>query len=182
MMNKQYIEFLNEVVAGGTKSAFLVAMLERLQAGKDLTANMVKALNDAMNRYHGKTTQKTKVEPTTTLKVRKWWMQANGIDSRVITVKIESETDKAVKVVGHADIAHGSWCMRCGRTLTQPASFTIGFGADCASKIGIPYPAELNSMSKSEIESYRLQLLGKLQEQKISTWLPKSQIEEVIAG
>jgi hypothetical protein len=175
-MNKNYVEFLNNVVAGGTTSKFLIAMHERVQAGIGLTDNMVKALDDAMSRV-------SKVQavqnPTVTMKVRKWWMNANNIDSRVITVSIERETEKAFKVVGHADISNGSWCMRCGRALTQPASFSIGFGADCASKIGIPYPSELNKMSTLEIERYRQELLGKLREQKIATWLPKSQIEDI---
>jgi hypothetical protein len=161
-----------------TKSDFIKAMYERLSEDKDLTPNMINALNNAIQRANPNTQPATKKQ-TKTFKMRKWWVNVAGIDSRVVTVEIQAETQRAYKVVGHADIVNGSWCMRCGRKLTQPASFTIGFGADCASKIGIPYPAELNTMTQDELDKYKQDLLGVLRNQKFETWIPKSQIEEV---
>jgi hypothetical protein len=177
----KYADFLNEVVEKGTKSNFLLAMHERLKKGYALTENMEKALDDAISKSKPANTSVAKPKDTKTLKMRKWWVNATGIDSRVITVDIYAETERAFKVIGHADIVNGSWCMRCGRKLTQPASFTIGFGADCAEKIGLPYPKELNTMSEFERQEYKEKLLGILRNQTFEVWLPKSQIEQELS-
>jgi hypothetical protein len=186
MMNAQYqqfAEFLNEKVAT-TKSDFIKAMHQRLAEGKELTPNMVSSLQNAILRDQqykkDRAERENAPKPTKTFKMRKWWVNEIGLHSRVVTVEIHAETERAYKVTGHADIVNGSWCMRCGRKLTQPASFTIGFGAECADKVGIPYPKELNTMSEKELKEYREKLLGILQEQTIDMWLPKSQIDRVI--
>ena len=175
-MNK-YLTFLQGKIAEGTKSGFLQSMYERLQKGWALTPNMVKALDDAIARDERNANP---VKPRKILKLSKWWMKKQGFYSMVLNASIEVETVKAYKVVGHADIMHGTWCVRCGRELTQPASFTIGYGSDCAKKVGIPYPKALNAMSDADVEKYREELLGKLKEQVFEGWIPKSQVVEVI--
>jgi hypothetical protein len=178
MSNSAIKKFLNKKLQEGTTSKFLLAMHERINNKQNLTENMLKALNDAMSREQANTsTEKDKK----TFKMSKWWMRVNGFHSLVITAEVEIETAKAYKIKGHADIQEGCWCMRCARPLTQPASFTIGYGAECASKIGVPYPAELNKMSRDDIDAYREKVLGLLKEQTFEGWIPKSQIAEVLA-
>jgi hypothetical protein len=178
-----FADFLNEKVAT-TKSDFIKAMHQRLAEGKELTPNMISSLQNAILRdqqyKREKEEQVNAPKPTKTFKMRKWWVNEVGLHSRVVTVEIHKETERAYKVTGHADMVNGTWCMKCGRKLTEPASITIGFGADCAKKIGVPYPKELNDMTEKEKMEYREKLLGILQEQTIDMWLPKSQIDRVI--
>ena len=149
-----------------------------------LTDNMVNALRKCIARQAEWDAQKQQKANAPivrkSFKMKAWWCKANSMDSRVITCEIEAETAKAYKVKAHADIVSGCWCMRCGQELTQPASFTIGFGEHCASEVGVPYPKDLNNMSKSEIKKYRERLLGILRKQVFDGWLPKSQIVEEI--
>jgi hypothetical protein len=162
-------------------------MTKKIRDGVILTDNMVNALRKCMTKQAEWDAQKQAQanQPKKTVrksfKMKAWWCKANNLSSRVITCDIEVETAKAFKVEAHADIIiNGSWCMRCGQKLTQPASFTIGFGETCASEVGVPYPSDLNNMTKKELKKYREQLLGVLRKQVYSGWLPKSAIVEEV--
>ena len=172
-MDNKYLAFLEKKVFEGTKSDFFKSMLERLQKGYQLTENMLKALDGAIEREERNTNP---IKERKQLQMTKWWMRKQGFHSMVLNVEIEVETMKGYKVKGYCDVMKGCWCMRCGKELKQPASFTLGYGPDCAKKMGIPYPKSLNSMTADEIEKYREDLLGKLKDQVFEGWIPKSQV------
>lgn len=177
---RAFLAFVDSKIST-TKNDFIKAMHERLHKNIPLTPNMISALQRCVD---GEKNLKSQNQSSQDLpkekkkfKIKKWLMNQLGLDSRYVKVEIERESARAYKVNGHADYYKTSSCMRCGRTLTQPASITVGFGADCASKMGVDYPEELNGMNEEAAEVYRTIMQGKLRDQKIDGWLPKSQIE-----
>jgi hypothetical protein len=171
-----FLDFLNRKV-GNTKSGFIVAMHEKLTNNQPLTPNMIAALNRCIE---SEAVLESKKVVEKTFKIKKFLMRTLNIDSRYIKVNVEKETGRAYKVTGMADFYKTSNCVRCGRQLTQPASFTIGFGPECASILGIEYPKALNSMDEEAAGVYRAMIIGKLHSQKVDAWIPKSQIEKEI--
>lgn len=166
------------------QSEFLLSMKEKLQNKDTLTPNMEAALDKMMARdaeYEAKKSGKSQ-EPTRqiTCKMKQWWCKEHNIDSRVITGMILAESAKAYLVKGYADMTTGTYCMRCGRELTEPASMLIGFGAECCEHLGIPYPSDVKTTSKKERMAIRQQLIKVLHNQVFEAWVPKSQISEVI--
>jgi len=170
--------------------AFFVDMLKKISKDQELTPNMVAALRKCIiqdiDRVKDKSNAPKPIEeedlPTITLKVKKFWMTKNDLGSRVITGKILRETAKAYLLKGHADMIEGSWCMRCGKELTEPASMLIGYGPTCCEKLGVPYPSNILTASKKERLAIRKKLLVVLHAQEFEAWVPKSQIEEIIKG
>lgn len=164
---------------------FFQSMHDKLDAGVTLSENMVAALRKCMEREKqwAKEREEKKnapaVEKKITLKIKPFLMKSLGIDSRIITGVVKGESKKAWLIEGHADmLVDMSFCARCGRALTEPASQVTGFGAICADKIGIPYDSEgVLSMSKKERAAIRKQFQKKLHDQKFECWIPKSQAE-----
>lgn len=154
--------------------------------GETLTPHMTEALDKCMARDKPKADNEKTAEPVDEkklpkikCKMRQWWMKENKLDSRVISGIILQETIKAYHVKGHADMVEGTFCMRCGRELTEPASMVVGFGAECCEKLGLPYPADIKEASKKEREAIRKKLTKVLHNQTFELWIPKSQIEEI---
>lgn len=182
----EFTTYLQAKISKGGKVSFFESMFKKITDGVLLTENMINAVRKCMNEDSNKAAPApdapidyTKL-PSMTLKMKQWWMKANKLESRVITGYIVKETAKAYLIHGHADMIEGCWCMRCGRPLTLPASYTIGFGADCASKVGVPYPGDLNTMSAKKKAAYKKTILKTLHNQKIEAWVPKSQVEEIL--
>ena len=184
-LQAQRVEFgayLNNKVAH-QPSRFFLDMKAKLDEGTELTPNMVKAIRNAMERD---TAQASKTESseeceTITLKLRPFLMQAMELDSRIITGKVLKETQKAWLIEGHADmLEHMSWCVRCGRKLTEPASQITGMGAICAEKSGMEYdPKEVLGASKKKRDAIRKSFQKKLRAQKFERWIPKSGAERL---
>lgn len=169
------------------REGFFKAMYTTLENGTALSDGMVAALDKCMARdaeYEAKKDQPVDESklPKITLKMRQWWIKENKLDSRVITGVILRETAKAYLIKGHADMVEATYCMRCGRELTEPASMVVGYGSECCEKLGIPYPADIKAASKRERQAIRKKLLKVLHNQTFECWVPKSQIEEVISS
>lgn len=184
---KEFLEWLNAKVETTTFS-FFTDMLERLFNNQTLTPNMVVALRkcvvqDAERKANKANPHKPVDEkdlPEVTFKMKQFWAKKNDLGSRVITGKVLRETAKAYLLKGHADMVEGSWCMRCGRELTEPASMVIGYGAVCCEKLGISYPSDILTSSKKERLAIRKKIMVVLHNQTFETWIPKSQIEAII--
>ena len=180
----EFKEFLSAAAAKPKPFGFLLDMYHRLVVTKNpLSENMQAAVHKCMDREKEWTQKKEdkkagKLE-TITLKVKPFIMKDLGIDSRIITGVVKAESAKAWLIEGHADMLHSmSFCARCGKELTEPASQVTGFGPTCADKLGIPYDAEnVKSASKKKRESIRKQYQKKLHNQTFERWIPKSQAE-----
>lgn len=181
----EFLEWLNAKVET-TSFAFFTDMLEKIFNNQTLTPNMVAALRKCMvqdaERANPTKPVNEKDLPEVTFKMKKFWMTKNDLGSRVITGKILRETAKAYLLKGHADMVEGSWCMRCGKELTEPASMLIGYGPTCCEKLGVPYPSNILTASKKERLAIRKKLMTVLHAQEFEAWVPKSQIEEIIKG
>lgn len=157
---------------------FFNAMLTKLEDNEMLTYNMEQAIRKCMKRDEEQEARKGK---KVTLIVKQWWMKKNQISSKAITGTIEAETAKAYLFKGYADLyEYATFCLRCGRMLTEPASIITKFGATCAEKLGVPYASEVLLADKKERQKILTTLKKTLNNQKINTWIPKSQVEEVI--
>jgi hypothetical protein len=176
-MSDKYFVFLEKKITEGTKSDFFKSMFERLQKGYTLTPNMLNALDGAIEREKR---NNNPIKERKHLVMTKWYAEKQGFASMVLNVEIEVETMKGYKVRGFSDIMKGTKCMKCGKKLKQPASYTLGYGPECAKKIGLAYPSALNSMSEEDSKEYQEKLFGKVRDQKFDGWIPKSQIEDVL--
>jgi hypothetical protein len=175
----KYFDWLATEVLKPSPFKFFVDMFRKLQTDESLTTNMTTALDKCLTRNSAKAEEKPEADcKSVTLKMRQWWTKEKKLDSRVITGKILRETEKAYYIKGHADMVEGTFCMRCGRELTEPASMLVGFGSDCCSHLGIAYPTDILTASKKERTAVRKQLLKVLHNQVFETWVPKSQIEQ----
>lgn len=168
---------------------FFADMLQKIKKNQTLTPNMEAALQKCMKQDAERTVQPKSADaspvnieslPTITLKMKQWWTRQQDLGSRVITGKILRETAKAYHIKGHADMIEGTWCMRCGKELTEPASMVIGYGPTCCAKLGVPYPDDIKTASKKERQAIRKKLMVVLHNQTFEAWVPKSQIEEII--
>ena len=185
---KEFGEYLAEKIKV-SDFPFFTDMYKKLVLGITLTPNMEDALRRCITKDAEREANKLKpveqkpVEqkdlPKITCKIRQWIMKQNNLDSRIISGVIKRETAKAYLIEGHADMIEGSWCMRCGRELTEPASMVIGYGAICCEKVGIPYPDAILTASKAKRKAIRKELLKVLHAQKFELWIPKSQVETV---
>jgi hypothetical protein len=175
----KYFDWLKAEVLKTSPFKFFVDMFRKLQTDEVLTENMTIALDKCMNREKTAVVEKPEAEcRSVTLKMRQWWTKEKKLDSRVITGKILRETGKAYYIKGYADMVEGSFCARCGRELTEPASMLIGFGSDCCAHLGIAYPTNILTATKKERLAVRKQLLKVLHNQVFEAWIPKSQIEQ----
>lgn len=177
---KMYLDWLIKTTKTNTFQ-FFVDMQKKLESGDILTTNMEIALVKCMAR------DKAKDEPVDeskckkiTLKMRQWWVRQHELGSRIITGVVLRETEKAYYIKGYADMVEGTYCMRCNRELTEPASMLIGFGAECCAKLGIAYPSDILTATKKERLAVRKSLLKVLNNQTFEAWVPKSQVEEEI--
>jgi len=182
----EFLCWLEQIVKVST-FAFFTDMLKKIQSNQILTPNMVAALHrciekDMNNRENPPKPVNENDLPEVTFKMKQFWTKKNELGSRVITGKVLRETAKAYLLKGHADMVEGSWCMRCGRELTEPASMVIGYGAICCAKLGIDYPSDILTSSKKERLAIRKKLMVVLHNQTFEAWVPKSQIEEIIKG
>ena len=182
----EFLCWLEQIVQVST-FAFFTDMLRKIQGSQVLTPNMVAALRrciekDMNNRENPPKPIKEKDLPMMTFKMKQFWTKKNDLGSRVITGKVLKETAKAYLLKGHADMVEGSWCMRCGKELTEPASMVIGYGAICCSKLGVDYPNNILTASKKERLAIRKKLRVVLHNQTFEAWVPKSQIEKIIKG
>lgn len=187
ILTAQRVEFLAYLQAKVAQKpeGFFADMLARLGRDTELTENMANAIRKCMSGDIEREANKNKPVdesklPKLTMKMRKWWTEQNNLDSRVITGIVLVETAKAYKMKGTADMIEGTFCMRCDRELTEPASMVIGFGPICAGKLGIPYPTDILTAPKKVRQAYRNELLNKLHDQKFELWVPKSQIQEIL--
>jgi hypothetical protein len=184
---EEFLQFLTQEIiksceAGKTPFKFLVDMQLKLLQGETLTPNMEAAIRRCMNK-DTKKAEPVKEEdlPKVTLRMKPWWIKQNNLGSLVISGVVLRETAKAYLLKGHADMVENcTWCQRCGRALTEPASMVIGYGEICASKIGVPYPHEILGASKKERLKIRKQLLQVLHNQTFELWIPKSQVKEIL--
>ena len=184
---EEFMPFLSETIRKahekGKNVDFFNSMKSKLSTGTILTDNMQAAIRKCMDREKqwAKEKEEKKNQPpkSITLKVKPFIMKDLGIDSRIITGVVKAESAKAWLIEGHADMLHNmSFCARCGRELTEPASQVTGFGPTCADKLGIPYDAAgVMGATKKKRESIRKQYVKKLQNQKFERWIPKSQAE-----
>jgi hypothetical protein len=162
---------------------FFYAMLQKIIEGDILGEGMKGALRNCMKRdaeWEAERLKKCSGEPKTImLKIKPFLMKDLGIDSRVISGTVKRETQKAWLIEGYAYMVENqSWCARCGRELTEPASQITGMGAICAEKAGVPYDKEnVLKASKKERQLIRAIFVTKLQAQKFERWIPKSQAE-----
>jgi len=188
ILKAQRVEFGPWLVAKVKTStfAFFTDMLKKIDNEQVLTPNMVTALQKCMAQDTERSNPPKPVDekdlPEVTFKMKQFWTKKNDLGSRVITGKVLRETIKAYLLKGHADMVEGSWCMRCGRELTEPASMVIGYGAICCEKLGISYPSDILTSSKKERLAIRKKIMVLLHTQTFETWVPKSQIEEIIKG
>lgn len=177
----EFREYLKEKTKSAPDNKFFSKMLLCIQFGEELTENMENAIRKCIaNDEVRKKRQNAKPEelPTITLKLKRWLMKEIGIDSLVITGKVRWESTKAWMIEGYADMpADCSFCVRCGRPLTEPASIIAGMGAICAEKAQHPYPAELLNLPAKQKHAYRKKLQAVLQNQKFERIIPKSQAE-----
>lgn len=183
---KEFEAFLKEAVAKPKPFQFLVDMHTKLIVDGDLLSeNMMNAIRKCMKREEDWKKKKKASEagnyPTITLKIKPFLMKSLGIDSRIITGKVKAESGKAWLIEGYADMLENvSYCVRCMRQLTEPASQITGMGSTCAEKAGVPYdPSNVLGASKKARENIRKQFVKKLNNQKFETWIPKSQSEVV---
>jgi hypothetical protein len=183
----EFGDFLKAQLAKtGKGNDFFASMATKLLIEKRvLSENMVNALRKCMNVEKEPKKEEPIDEstlPKATFKIRQWLMKDRNLDSRIISGIVLKETAKAYLFKGHADMLETqSWCMRCGKPLTQPASYTIGFGEVCADKMMVPYPSDLNEMNSRQRKAYRRKILGVLHNQKFECWIPKSQVEEIVS-
>lgn len=179
---KEFVFFLEKKVNEGKMSPFIKSMAKRLFIDEQpLTENMVNALRKIMNEEKTTKAMKSTDYPTISLKIKPFLMKELNLDSRIVTGKVKAESAKAWLIEGHADMnEHMSFCVRCMKKLTEPASQVTGMGAICAEKAGIPYDSKnVLAMSKKEREKIRKQFIQKLQNQKFERWIPKSQAEVI---
>lgn len=180
-----YLEYLEKKVKE-SDFQFFSNMLDKLNAGRTLTGNMTAAIDRCIARDKEMKERANKPQepvdesklPKVTFKMKQWWTMQNKINSRVISGIVLRETQKAYLVKGSADMVEGTFCMRCGRELTEPASMLIGFGPDCCELLGIPYPDDVKTASEAKRRAIREQLLKVLHDQQFELWVPKSQIQE----
>jgi hypothetical protein len=184
---EEFGTFLTEASKKTKPFQFLLDMKAKHDEGAVFTDNMANAVRKCMEREKEWTKQNEEKKkaseagnyPTITLKIKPFLMKSLGIDSRIITGKVKAESAKAWLVEGYADmLTDMTFCARCSKQLTEPASMVTGFGATCADRLGIPYdPAGVLGMSKAERKKVRQQFVKKLNNQKFERWIPKSQAE-----
>lgn len=181
---EEFETFLRNAIAKPKPFQFLVDMHEKLIIqGHPLSENMENAIRKCMEREKEWEAKKASSEagdyPTITLKVKPFIMKDLGIDSRIITGKVKAESGKAWLIEGHADMLENvSFCVRCMRQLTEPASQITGMGSTCAEKAGVPYDSQnILNASKKEREKVRKQFIKKLHKQRFERWIPKAQAE-----
>jgi hypothetical protein len=122
-------EFEKAGKEGRRLSDFFTSMRTKLICADALSENMVNALRKCKDRPALSEVKKDAKTVVLTLKIKKFLQKQLELDSRVITGVVKCESAKAYLMEGHADmLSTMSWCMRCGKGLTQPASYTIGFG------------------------------------------------------
>lgn len=189
----------------GNGSKFFRDMLHKIEDKQELTPNMENALRktiendkknmavssrtddatEALRKFLGiekKADAEVEVEGTKmTLKMKQWWCHTNRLESRIITGIVTRETEKAYYFIGHADMLDSKTCWRCGRELTNPASYFAGVGEVCASKLGVPYPSEVATMTSAEKKTFKNKIQQVLEKQTYEGWLPKSQVQEVLS-
>lgn len=180
----EFYEFVETYVMDLNKKPndFIASMLVRMRNKRPLTENMVNALRKFMQpkQEHPRVKDESKL-PKASFKVKQWWVKQNSINSRIVSGTILAETARAYLVKGYADMLENtSFCIRCGRELTEPASMVTGLGAICASKLGMPYQSDILSLPKKERQKIRQQYVALLNNQKFELWIPKSQVEEVL--
>jgi hypothetical protein len=190
--------------AVGTRSTFFQDMIHRLESKKELTENMEKAIQraieddkkrlavsprtdehaEALRKYLGvEKAEKNEIDGTPMkLRMKAWWCKQNSIESRIITGVVTRETEKAYFFIGHADMLDSATCWRCGKNLTNPASYFAGVGETCAKKLGVPYPHEVALMTEKEKTNFKKKIKQVLKKQTIEGWIPKSQVVEVLNG
>lgn len=179
---KEFGAFLEAAAKKEKPFQFLVDMKKNLDNGT-LTDNMMNAIRKCMDRekqWAKEKEEKASQPPRTiTLKIKPFLMKDLGIDSRVITGVVKAESAKAWLIEGYADMLQNmSWCCRCGRELTEPASQVTGMGQICAEKAGVPYDiAGVLGMNKKQRAAIKKQFIKKLNNQKFERWIPKSQAE-----
>lgn len=182
----EFEKFLIEATKKEKPFDFLVSMHKKLVTDGDiLTDNMVNALRKCMKQqkeWEEKKNDKKDVPlKKITLKVKPFIMKKHNLDSRIITGVVKAESAKAWLIEGHADmLENASFCVRCMKELTEPASQVTGMGKICATKAGIPYdPTGVLQKSKKQRQAIRKQYIQHLHNQKFESWIPKSQAEVI---
>lgn len=184
---EEFGTFLLEASKKDKPFQFLLDMKAKHDEGVVFTDNMANAVRKCMEReksWAKENEAKNKASeggnyPTITLKIKPFLMKSLGIDSRIITGKVKAESAKAWLIEGHADMLENmSFCARCSKQLSEPASQVTGFGAVCAGKLGIPYDAQgVLGMTKAQRKKIRQQFVKTLHNQTFERWIPKSQSE-----
>lgn len=186
----EFNAFLDEKTLGAHNDGkqifpFFMDMRVRLiDQGCLLTEKQCEALRKCMKREEewkaqAKNKKEGKPLKNITLKIKPFLMKEMKLDSRVITGAVKAESAKAWLIEGKADmLENASWCVRCGRELSEPASQITGMGSTCASKAGVPYDSEgVLHMAKRQRTAIRKQFQTKLNAQTFERWIPKSQAE-----
>jgi hypothetical protein len=99
------------------------------------------------------------------------WLARKHNISKVMQGYILKESKQGYYFIGNAVTRPSSWCFRCGLELTHPVSLKVGYGAECCSKLGIPWTAT------TEEQIARMQEL--MRNVVFEGWLPKSKVEAI---
>lgn len=114
------------------------------------------------------------------IQIKRWIMREKGLASSALDAEIKAITPRAVLVEATATLDPADHCHRCGREITHPGSRLIGYGPDCAEKLGMSRP-EIDALDADTIEHVRTRLRT---EGTFEGWIPVSQIEtaEILGG
>lgn len=93
----------------------------------------------------------------------------NPVPMRVMVGWIEKETEKGIYVHLKAKPMVTKTCLRCGRTLTHPASIHYGIGPECGKHFHM-HPWNGTGL----LEAYIAELQKNLEDVTYEGWLPKS--------
>lgn len=180
---EEFGAWLDEKMTAKKYNEFFHSMHTRVSKGQPLTENMVNALRKCMEKEKEwakeRETRKDAPPREITLKIKPFLMKDLKIDSRIISGVVKAESAKAWLIEGKADMLENmSFCARCGKELTEPASQVTGFGAICAEKLGIPYDsAGVLDMTARQRTAIRKKYKKKLHDQTFERWIPKSRAE-----
>lgn len=113
---------------------------------------------------------------TIRFRMRAWLAKAKDLPTRVWEGEVVAVTQKAVLVEAHAVAEAADHCHRCGREIKHPGSRLIGYGPDCAEKLGLPWldVEEIDEKTLAEIQArIRTEVV------QAKTWIPFSQVDEL---
>jgi len=104
------------------------------------------------------------------------WNDNNPMPMRTMVGTVEKETSGMVYMHLHGDITSTTtqYCMKCGKSITNPVSQFFGMGPECGGH-NYTNPFESEEELKSAVERYRREYLQKI---TWSGWIIKSAIIE----